>query len=164
MEHEIPSTESPVDAAPPGTRGPTRTYDRAELRVLWNATLCVHVGNCLRALPEVFDTKARPWVNVSGATADAVAEAIRSCPSGALRYVAHDDFPPEQPDTPTSVEPQPGGPLFVRGDLDIAVAPGDARVRSPRAALCRCGGTTNRPFCDNTHRLRRQQMPTTKEN
>ena len=163
MEPQLPSTESPVEAARPGTHGPTRTYERPELRVLWDATLCVHVGNCLRALPEVFDTNARPWVNVSGATADRVAEAIRTCPSGALRYVPNGAFPPEQPDTPTSIEPQPGGPLFVRGDLEMTVRPDAAPFDSPRVALCRCGGSSNRPFCDNSHRLRRRETPTTKE-
>ncbi len=43
------------------------------------------------------------------------------------------------------------GPLFVRGDLDIADAPSDAPGLKFRAALCRCGKSRNKPFCDNSH-------------
>ncbi len=58
------SVEYPGDAGAPGAKGPTTTYQTGQIRVLWDATRCTHVANCLRALPTVFDVGARPWVNV----------------------------------------------------------------------------------------------------
>ena len=40
---------------------------------------------------------------------------------------------------------------FVRGDLDIEGAPDDVPGLKFRAALCRCGHSKNKPFCDNSH-------------
>jgi CDGSH-type Zn-finger protein len=41
--------------------------------------------------------------------------------------------------------------MYVRGDLSIAGAPADAPGLNTRAALCRCGQSNNKPFCDNSH-------------
>ena len=43
------------------------------------------------------------------------------------------------------------GPLYVQGDLKIDGAKDDMPGVRYRAALCRCGDSKNKPFCDNTH-------------
>jgi CDGSH-type Zn-finger protein/uncharacterized Fe-S cluster protein YjdI len=43
------------------------------------------------------------------------------------------------------------GPIGVRGPLEICTGTGRTVLRTQRAALCRCGGSTNKPFCDGTH-------------
>ena len=44
-----------------------RDYENDAIRVHWDSIRCIHVGICLRALPQVFDTGRRPWVDaVSG--------------------------------------------------------------------------------------------------
>jgi uncharacterized Fe-S cluster protein YjdI len=145
--------DAPNEAGVPGRRGVTRIYEREELRVLWDATLCTHVAACMRAQPAVFDSSRRPWVMVDAASAEEVAEAIRQCPTGALRYEAKGDFPPEPRPVPTVVEVPASGPLRVRGDLAITQPRGHVIFDSPRAALCRCGKSRNAPFCDNSHQL-----------
>jgi CDGSH-type Zn-finger protein len=40
--------------------------------------------------------------------------------------------------------------LALRGDLVVRRADG-THERLPRAALCRCGQSKNKPFCDNSH-------------
>jgi len=45
------------------------------------------------------------------------------------------------------------GPLKVEGDVPLFDHEGN-RVETPRKDryfLCRCGGSTNKPFCDGTH-------------
>jgi len=44
------------------------------------------------------------------------------------------------------------GPYLVKGPISIRDADG-AEYRSERStvALCRCGGSTTKPFCDGTH-------------
>jgi CDGSH-type Zn-finger protein len=43
------------------------------------------------------------------------------------------------------------GPYFVRGALQIDGAAADMPGVAFRAALCRCGASNNKPFCDNSH-------------
>jgi len=49
------------------------------------------------------------------------------------------------------IDPQTNGPLRVRGNLEIVSGGGRVVARLESAALCRCGGSANKPFCDGTH-------------
>jgi len=62
----------------------TRTYSNGEITVLWQPALCNHNGNCTRSLPQVFNTKARPWVDIKAAGSEAIAKVVGQCPTGAL--------------------------------------------------------------------------------
>ena len=48
------------------------------------------------------------------------------------------------------------GPLLVRGDVEILGDDGEP-LRNPRrtVALCRCGASAIKPWCDGTHKLTR---------
>ncbi len=61
-----------------------RVYETGEIRVHWDSSRCIHTGICLEALPEVFDIRRRPWVDVAAAEVDAIAHAVERCPTGAL--------------------------------------------------------------------------------
>jgi CDGSH-type Zn-finger protein len=54
-------------------------------------------------------------------------------------------------DGPLAVDPQPNGPLSVRGNLEIISGTGRVVARVSSATLCRCGGSATKPFCDGTH-------------
>jgi uncharacterized Fe-S cluster protein YjdI len=129
-----------------------RTYEGEGIRVLWEPKLCIHVANCIRHLPGVFDPQARPWIAATEATAGEIAEAIESCPTGALRYERTDGAPQEIPAVPTTVQPRRNGPLFVRGELQVTDMQRNVTRSATRMALCRCGQSGNKPFCDATHR------------
>jgi CDGSH-type Zn-finger protein len=81
------------------------------------------------------------------------AATIESCPTGALHYRRLDDGPQEQPPAETTVEPRPNGPLFVRGSVRIVDPDGHLIREDTRVALCRCGASENKPFCDGSHLL-----------
>jgi CDGSH-type Zn-finger protein len=52
-----------------------------------------------------------------------------------------------------SITAYPDGPLLVRGDVDLRTADGEPIPRTRRTvALCRCGLSTIKPFCDGTHK------------
>jgi len=138
--------------APEVERGPTRAYAGNAIEVHWEPRLCIHVRNCVRRLPSVFRPADRPWVVPDGADADAIAAAVEACPTGALHYRRLDGGPGEQAVEQTTVDPRPDGPLFVRGRLRILNADGDVIRQDTRAALCRCGASENKPFCDGSHR------------
>jgi CDGSH-type Zn-finger protein/uncharacterized Fe-S cluster protein YjdI len=66
--------------------------------------------------------------------------------------------PPTRPSQPLAVRdgvldvaPQKDGPLVVSGNLEICSGTGRTIDRVTKARLCRCGGSRNKPFCDNTH-------------
>ena len=50
-----------------------------------------------------------------------------------------------------AIDPQPNGPLQVRGNLEITSGTGRVVARVSTARLCRCGGSASKPFCDGTH-------------
>lgn len=62
-----------------------KRYTGADITVTFDAQVCRHAAECVRGLPAVFDTKARPWIQPDNATADEVAEVVARCPSGALQ-------------------------------------------------------------------------------
>ena len=106
----------------------------------------------MRGLPAVFNPDARPWIQPENAPAEAVADVVRLCPTGALHYAltgADGESGGEVGEDETHITPQPDGPLLVRGRLTIQPPTGD--LKETRAALCRCGGSGNKPFCDGTH-------------
>ena len=46
------------------------------------------------------------------------------------------------------------GPLLLRGDVELRAADGTPIERNrPTVALCRCGLSAIKPFCDGTHKL-----------
>ena len=156
---ESRSTEHPQEAGAPRRAGPTRTYERDELTVVWDATRCTHVAECLAANPDVFDVRRRPWVDVNGSGAEQIADAIRRCPTGALKYEAKGGFPAEEADEVTTIRAGRAGPLYVRGKVRLVDGHDRLIAEETRVALCRCGASANKPYCDNSHRLVHKDRP-----
>lgn len=121
--------------------------------VTWDGRLCIHVGECGRAEGELFVGGRKPWCSpdVAG-SADEVAEVCQRCPTGALNYVRKDDGAAEVAPGRNQVVVTNDGPLYLSGDLRIDGAAEDMSGVRFRAALCRCGASKNKPFCDNSHR------------
>jgi CDGSH-type Zn-finger protein len=44
------------------------------------------------------------------------------------------------------------GPLLLQGNFEIQDIYGQHVYRGANATLCRCGGSANKPFCDDSHR------------
>ncbi len=128
-----------------------RTYETDAIAVHWESSRCIHTARCLQALPQVFDVRRRPWVDVGAANAEDLAAAVRTCPTGALRYTRTDGAPQEEPQRPTIAVPIPDGPLLVMGDLRVQDPEGETITEETRLTLCRCGNSRNQPFCDNSH-------------
>ena len=50
-----------------------------------------------------------------------------------------------------TIECKPNGPYLIKNLGDLKDAGGDSIDAKPVMALCRCGGSSNKPFCDGTH-------------
>ena len=125
-------------------------YPGAEIDVQWDGRLCIHVGECGGARNDLFVAGRDPWCVPDSCSTAEVREVVERCPSGALTYRdksgAKEQAPPENIVTVVY-----NGPLYVTGDLAITEAPEDMPGVRFRAALCRCGQSRNKPFCDNSH-------------
>ena len=52
----------------------------------------------------------------------------------------------------TTITPRDNGPYLVQGAFSIRSPDGqEIPTQGESVALCRCGGSTNKPFCDGTH-------------
>lgn len=128
-----------------------KQYWSDEIVVTYDAARCIHAAECLRGLPQVFDTGKRPWIQPGNASADQVAEVVTRCPTGALHFERKDGGAAEATPASNTVQVRAHGPLYVRGDLRVLLPDGSV-LSDTRAALCRCGASSHKPFCDNSHR------------
>src|SRR5438552_5040558 len=127
-----------------------KEYATDEIVVEWEPRICSHSQNCVKALPRVFDDSRRPWIKADAATADEVEAAVARCPSGALR-TRRVGAPALKRQQPFEICASAGGPLLVSGGVRILDDEGRVLYEGEKAALCRCGGSANKPFCDGTH-------------
>jgi len=130
-------------------------YPGAELTVRFDPSRCIHAAECVRGLPKVFRPKERPWVSTDAAGAEEVAQVVHRCPTGALsfewadaeRQKAEKDRAPELP----RARLEANGPVFIEGKVTLKDSSGETTVEETRIALCRCGASENKPFCDGSH-------------
>ncbi len=130
----------------------TKTYTNGEVTIVWQPAKCIHSALCIRGLPQVFDVKARPWVNAQEAATERIIAQIKECPSGALSY-SMNSAENQESTAPiqTVVEVLPNGPLLVYGTLRVKDQAGNEQVKSKTTAFCRCGASGNKPYCDGSH-------------
>jgi CDGSH-type Zn-finger protein len=65
---------------------------------------------------------------------------------------------PDEP--PAVITPYPDGPLIVRGEFDLCELDGTPIPRGSRVvALCRCGRSAVKPFCDGSHKRAARTRP-----
>jgi uncharacterized Fe-S cluster protein YjdI len=128
-----------------------QVYEHDSLSVSFDLRRCIHAAACVRGLPAVFDPKARPWIRPEAASVEEIVEVVHRCPTGALQ-VAIDGVTVHQPSNDCTVQVGRNGPLMVRGDVRIVDQEGNEILQDTRVALCRCGQSRRKPFCDGAHR------------
>jgi uncharacterized Fe-S cluster protein YjdI len=132
-----------------------KEYTNGEITVVWKPDLCIHSTICWNGLGDVFRPKERPWIKIDAASSEQIAAQVAQCPSGALssyRNAVTQGVPAEPaPSLETRIEALPNGPLIVYGTVRIKRADGQEDVRSQTTALCRCGSSGNKPYCDGSH-------------
>lgn len=142
-----------------------KEYRTDDLIVYWQPEKCTHARECIMGQPAVFKPKQRPWINMAQGDAEDIIKTIDRCPTGALKY----DLPegscinPENARGPGWINADAGpgavvkinvmlnGPLVVKGNIQIFDPRGKLIESCSQAALCRCGHTNRRPYCDGSH-------------
>lgn len=126
-------------------------YPGKGITVRYERNRCIHAGECVRGLPAVFDPRRQPWVDAEAAPADELAAVVARCPSGALHVIRRDGGPEEQVPAANVITVTTDGPLYLRGDLTVTDPNGGELCQDTRLALCRCGASASKPFCDGSH-------------
>ena len=135
-----------------------KKYTNGEVTIIWKPSLCIHSRICwgkANSLPEVFKPAEKPWIKPDGAITERIIEQVKLCPSGALTFemnedVAKEEIPIEQPMVSNTLECIPNGPILVNGNFTIKDSKGNITTTST-TALCRCGHSANKPYCDGSH-------------
>lgn len=122
-----------------------KEYSGQDITVTFDLGRCIHARNCFLQLPEVFDPSKRPWVQPDNASAEEIAAMIRTCPSGALAFKRPSGVEERAPKI-NRLAVLENGPLILAGDVCV-----EGGARENRVALCRCGLSKNKPYCDYSH-------------
>ncbi len=175
-----------------------KEYTNGEITIVWEPAKCIHAGICVRTLPQVYNTKDRPWIHIANATSEQLMAQIDQCPVAALSYFKNDAVfkasedkstdsaeskTKEQPEkknavststqenqtkktqasktnktsenmaaNETTISVQENGPLIVMGPIELKREDGTVEQKDGPTALCRCGASENKPFCDGSHK------------
>lgn len=125
-------------------------YRSAAITIHDNRGICAHSARCTNGLSSVFRLGEEPWIDPEGDDPTTVAETIRQCPSGALSYtiagVEHRDR-----DSQAEILIVPNGPYAVRGGAQLEGVEWGEGASREHFTLCRCGKSTNKPFCSGAH-------------
>lgn len=127
-------------------------YSNDNIEVSWDAKRCIHAEECIHGLPEVFDITKKPWINLDEAKeVEELKQVIHKCPTGALHYKMLNSDETESIPANNKIALSENGPVYLSGNLVLENNEGEEIMRETRIALCRCGASANKPFCDNSH-------------
>lgn len=139
-------------------------YSNNEITVVWQPRLCTHATLCWKGLSTVFNPKVRPWVNMQGSNTETIKAQVARCPSGALTIeeikqttVSDEPTPLNTTGTetmaaaPIAIQMVADGPALLQGTCVITLPDGRTETKEGTVALCRCGASANKPYCDGSH-------------
>ena len=127
-----------------------KEYSNEDITVTWDQDKCIHAKECVKNLPQVFTPEKMPWVNIKGASSKEIMSTIDRCPSGALTYKRIGSAADAQKPF-AEIKVMKNGPLLVEGSCTLKDAEGKVAASQGPFALCRCGDSKKKPFCDGTH-------------
>ncbi len=132
----------------------THEYSNGDITVLWKPDLCIHSGICVSGLPNVFQPKERPWIKLDASTSEKISNQVKKCPSGALSLKSdQENINTRSHGEGIEIHIVENGPLVVSGKLGISKADGSKEYRGDRTSFCRCGASSNKPYCDGSHNV-----------
>ncbi len=128
-----------------------KEYSNGEITILWQPEKCIHAGECVKALPQVYNPKEKPWIKIDNASSAELRAQVALCPSGALSIKGQAAATEVLAASANKVEIIPNGPLLVYGDIKVCFVNGTDELKHETTAFCRCGASSNKPYCDGTH-------------
>jgi uncharacterized Fe-S cluster protein YjdI len=128
----------------------SKTYSTNEITVRWQPKLCIHSKKCWQGLPNVFKPREQPWITLEGTETAEIIKQVDQCPSGALSYTLKNKIVDSNV-SQNKIEITSNGPILVHGKIELTHSDGRRESKEKVTALCRCGASANKPFCDGSH-------------
>ena len=130
--------------------GATKEYTNGEVTVVWEPGKCIHSTICANGLPKVFRPTEKPWISAESAIEEELIDQVKKCPSGALSYYLKGEENKEAMEKEIKVDVMKNGPLLVHGTIEVT-SNGNTETKEKTTAFCRCGASSNKPYCDGSH-------------
>ena len=127
-----------------------QVYEGKEITVNFNRSICAGAANCVHDLPSVFASdNSTNWIYPDNDTNDKIIKTVNSCPSGALSYSIKGKVTIDKR-TKAKISIVKNGPYVVE-EVNLVGMPTPTNFSTTKYALCRCGHSKNKPFCDYSH-------------
>ncbi|MCK9220420.1 MAG: (4Fe-4S)-binding protein [Bacteroidales bacterium] len=136
-----------------------KEFSNGEITVFWEPELCIHSANCLLGLPEVFNSKKNPWINIHASTSKEIMRIVDTCPSRSLTYLKSTKFIISKKRKTLNKKPKyariklvKNGPALITGNY-ILRGSDRKKIKTDNAmiSICCCGASHKKPFCDGSH-------------
>jgi CDGSH-type Zn-finger protein/uncharacterized Fe-S cluster protein YjdI len=115
--------------------------------IRFDGRLCIHARQCVLSQPAVFKANVEgPWIDPDAASVEELIQVAYNCPSGAIHVTRLDEGLGERNPKVNTITVRENGPLAIHAEIDLA-----GEHIGPRATLCRCGESKNKPYCDGSH-------------
>jgi CDGSH-type Zn-finger protein/uncharacterized Fe-S cluster protein YjdI len=148
LAHACPSGAiqyRPLDGSPPETAPHVNLVSIRE-----NGPLAFHAELQIQGQPDCFRaTLCRCGASENKPYCDGSHHKVNFQASG--EPAIKESTPLEPRNGPLGVVPAPNGPLLVKGSLELVSGTGATIAKTTSTALCRCGQSANKPYCDGTH-------------
>jgi uncharacterized Fe-S cluster protein YjdI len=128
----------------------SKTYEGDSLILKDTLELCAYARHCHSKNSDI-------WKDVLNDDIEAAIKLMSNCPSGRLILIDKKTNKVIEPHFEPSIvllqDPLNGcsGPIWVRGGITIEDKDGNTYQSRNRVTLCRCGSSTNKPFCNSKH-------------
>lgn len=126
-------------------------YAGKQANISFNRSICSGAAKCVEGLPGVFSSESSEnWIFPDNDSLENIKAIVAQCPSGALSLQTEGKaISSSEPVTP-KITIVSNGPLNVQG-IELVDRPVTTDGNPEQYALCRCGLSKNKPYCDYSH-------------
>jgi len=127
-----------------------QTYEGKDITIHFNRSICAGASTCVSDLNKVFKSgDGDNWIYPDNDINNNIIKTISKCPSGALSYQINDKVFIDKREVP-KISIVKDGPYNVEA-IDIETSQIPTNYSETKYALCRCGNSKNKPYCDYSH-------------
>ena len=135
-------------------------YKGEDINITFNRSICSGAASCVHNFSKIYSSEnSNDWIRPDNDSVEEVIKSIENCPSGALSFSLNGICTKESYEKPT-LHIIKKGPLIVKGDISLEGVLFATNANVQKYTLCRCGASENKPFCDYSHAVLKEESYT----